>query len=131
MNIEEAVRKILADDAAIAALVGTRVMCGWLPQNPTYPCITIYPVSDDENPAVNDTRAKRYARLQIDVWSSTYAGAKTLIDLVVDTLHCKEFSLTGIDIGASSASTGGQYMYEDAVSIHRRSRDFGFWFIET
>jgi hypothetical protein len=131
MNIEEAVRKILADDATIAALTGTRVMCGILPQSPTYPAITIQPVSEDENEAVNDTRAKRYARLQVDVWASSYAGAKTLADLVVVALHGKAHSLTGIEIGASSAVIGGMYMFEDSVKVHRRSRDFGFWFIET
>jgi hypothetical protein len=131
VNIEEAVRSILADDDSIKALVSTRVMCGWLPQGVIYPCVTIYPVSEDENEAVNDTRRKRYARLQIDVWAETYAGAKALADLVVDALHTETFSLTGIEIGASSALTGGQYMYADAVKMHRRSRDFGFWFVET
>jgi hypothetical protein len=131
MNIEEAVRSILASDSAIAALVDTRVMCGWLPQDPTYPAVTIFPVSEDENEAVNDTRAKRYARLQVDVWAPTYAGAKALADLVVDALHGQSHTLTGIEIGASSAITGGMYMYEDSVAVHRRSRDFGFWFIET
>jgi hypothetical protein len=131
MNVEEAVRKILADDADVAALVGTRVLCGILPQDPTYPALTIQPIVEDANTAVNDAKGLEYARLQVDAWATSYGGAKALIDAVKAALHGQTFSETGCRIGSAVALTGGGYMYEDSVKVHRRFRDFGLWYAET
>ena len=82
MNLESGVRYVLTDDTDVAALVGTRVYSGILPQNPTYPAVTIQPITEDDNNTLASRPALRWARLQIDAWAETYAGAKDLHDKV-------------------------------------------------
>ena len=131
MNLESGVRYVLTDDTDVAALVGTRVYSGILPQNPTYPAVTIQPITEDDNNTLASRPALRWARLQIDAWAETYAGAKDLHDKVRAALNGQSYSLTGVDLKSIVSQTGGQYFYEPSVEVHRRSRDYGFSYEES
>jgi hypothetical protein len=131
MNLESGVRYVLINDAGVLALVGTRVYSGILPQDPTYPAVTIQPITENDNNALASLPALRWARLQIDSWAETYAEAKDLHDKICVALNGQTYNPSGVRIGSIVAQTGGQYSYEPSVGVHRRTRDYGFWYDES
>jgi len=132
MNLESGVRYVLVNDVDVAALVSTRVYNGILPLNPTYPAVTIQPITEDDNNTLASLPALRWARLQIDAWAETYAGAKDLHDKIRAALNGQTYTPAGVRIGSIVAQTGGQYAYEPPpVGVHRRIRDYGFWYEES
>ena len=125
--VESGIRAVLVANATVAAIVGTRVYCGYLPQGVTYPCITIMPITQDDNVTLYTLPALKWARLQIDSWAATYAAMMTLHNAIFTALANQKFTPTGFDIRSIVPHPGGQYFYEDVIEKHRRTRDYGVW----
>lgn len=82
MSAETTLYGVLAADAGVTALAGTRIYPLLLPQEPTLPAITYQRISTT---AVH-TRSGNglaFVRLQLDCFAATYAGAKSLAAAVV------------------------------------------------
>jgi hypothetical protein len=126
--IEAALRAVLIANAGVTALVGTRVYVGILPQDPTYPALTIQPVGYNADNHLTDAGDLQWDRLQIDAWGETYAATHQLYKAAIDAINGNDFSGTGYRIGSVTVQVGGGYRYEESVKIHRRHFDVGIWF---
>jgi len=126
--IESKIRAILAATSAVSAIVGTRIYTGILPQSPTYPALTIQPISYNADNHLTAPGGLQWDRLQIDAWGSTYAATDALYQAVVAALNGKSFSGTGYRLGSVIVQVGGGYQFEDSVKVHRRHFDAGIWF---
>lgn len=76
--IEEAVRDRLLDDATVAALVGSRVYTGAMPQRPTFPLITLTKVDKLSDLALDGTVGPNQLRVQVDCWDDDVDGVRAL-----------------------------------------------------
>lgn len=88
MDVEDLVRAYLLADVGIASAVGNRIGPAPPPQGSTYPLITTQMVSNVQSPHLRQ-RGPGVAepRLQVDVWSVTNSGMKTLASLVQHRLQ--------------------------------------------
>ena len=73
MEVETAIRDRLAADAAVSAIVGTRVYRLKLPQNPTLPAVRVQRISRVEYEGHLRGRAARFrSRVQVDALANEY-----------------------------------------------------------
>lgn len=79
-TIQSAIRSILTSDTALAALVGTRIYPGELPDNPTYPAIR-YTILTSPRYEVNSV-----ARIQFSCFATTFDQSRTIGELVEQAL---------------------------------------------
>jgi hypothetical protein len=75
--IEQGLMTLLAGNAPIAALVGTRISWVVLPENSTLPALTFQNVGSISSPTF-ETRGMQRMRVQFDCWGATYLDAITL-----------------------------------------------------
>lgn len=68
MTIEQAIKNFLLTKTDITNLVGNRIYYSTLPQNPTYPAISFFRVSNIRQHDI-DSGSVYY---QFDVWTKTY-----------------------------------------------------------
>lgn len=80
MSVGYAIRTLALADTQIGNLVGTRWYPTPLPEKPTYPAITYQIVSENNVSSHQGNSNLAETRLQLNVWSSTYDGARTLKD---------------------------------------------------
>lgn len=125
--IEAKIRSILIANEAVGALISKRVYVGILPQKPTYPALTIQPITHNPDNDLAGPGDMQWDRLQIDAWGNTYAAAAELYKAVIDALNGKKFNGTGYTASIIVPPSGG-YGYEPSVGIHRRYFDIGVWF---
>lgn len=72
--IETALRTVLLADATVAALVGTRVYTGVMPQRPTFPLVTLKKIDKLSNLTLDDAVGPNTLRLQVDCWAQDGTG---------------------------------------------------------
>lgn len=75
-------RTILLADSTVSGLVGTRVYPHWLPQNPTYPAITLFRTDVDRSirsfcSGAVQTNAKVQSSFSVDCWDHSATGSPT------------------------------------------------------
>ncbi len=80
VEITRALRAFLLADATIAAAVGTRIYPQKLPQNVTYPAITILRVSTLRANVLHGAASLARPRYQIDCWTRETSGANAFTD---------------------------------------------------
>ncbi|RJS67924.1 hypothetical protein CW680_01110, partial [Candidatus Bathyarchaeota archaeon] len=51
IDVKETVRSILLNDPEVSSLVGSRVYVGWFERSFRLPCVTIYDVGENGEPA--------------------------------------------------------------------------------
>lgn len=126
--IEDKILAVLAADSTVTAITSTRLYVGILPQSPTYPAITIQPITYNPDNTVTGPGDLQWDRLQIDCWGETYASADALYRIAVEALNGKQFSGTGYRIGSCNVQIGGGYDYEESTRIYTRRFDIGVWY---
>jgi len=72
--IETALRTLLLADVAVAALVGTRVYSGVMPQNPTFPLITLKKIDKLSDVILDGTVGPNELRVMVDCWAKDGTG---------------------------------------------------------
>lgn len=114
-----AVRSILVANVAVAALVGTRVYPGILPQDPTYPAVVLN-VINAMDPVTHDGDAGLVdGMLQVDCYAETYAGMAGLYDAV-------KAALNGYSVGNVQGIflVRTRDLYDNDAPVYRRSADY-------
>ncbi len=80
--IEQSLRDHLVDTAAVAALIGTRIYPGRLPQDVTFPAVSYQRITGGEENTHSGAGPAR-ALVQIDCWSDdTYGEALSVAEAV-------------------------------------------------
>jgi hypothetical protein len=100
------IRAFVLGDAAIVAAVGTRVYPVKLPQNPTYPAMTIQRISGVDFPPLKGRASLARPRYQFDVWTkegvgSAFETVQTVGQLLRDRLEGRNVDL--LDASVSPA----------------------------
>lgn len=121
MTTIEAVRALLAADAAVIALVGTKLFANLAPQGTVAPYVVLRVISDVPENTLNGTSTGRLSaiRLQIDSYAKTYLAAAA----VAETVDAVVSALAGADLAAQRLT--GRDLFDDAAQLHCLSADFG------
>jgi hypothetical protein len=73
---------ILSNNAALTAVVGTRINPLRMPQETTFPAITLHVISNVAHMSKNGPSKSDFARVQIDSYGTTYQSAYSVAELV-------------------------------------------------
>lgn len=125
-ELEQALHDILAADANVAAVIGTRIYPDTLPPKALLPAVTYSRVSALRVSALAaDTGLVWPARMQISCW----AGSKlALLDLVTKVRHALQRLAPGIysavSIDAVFLAAEGPDLYEPDALLYQRPLDF-------
>lgn len=121
-------------DAAVTALIGSRMHPLLLPQNSTYPAASYQLISDSDEDTrthsdrVGDSRLTR-PRIQVDSWAKTYLEAKDLARKIKDAVAgfigtMGTLEVRGVWLDRMSDD------YEDDSETYRVSQDYVLWYTE-
>lgn len=133
-DIRPALRALLLDDGAVAALVGgQRVYPVQLEQGQTSPSLVYHRVTEVADYHMQGPSGLVQITLQLDAWATTQSGAVELADAAYDRLS----GFSGlIDLGlATPVQVHGIFMiagredYDDVSKLFRVSRDYAiaYW----
>ena len=125
-GIAPGIRLALLADGPVAAVVSTRIYFTMLPQEPTYPAITLELISGNPGNTLNSVPTLVWSRVRANCWGRTFAAANALALLVEAALNGKRITVTGLVI-CSVVADGMQSLYEPAVEAHFLSQDFRIW----
>lgn len=81
-TLEAGLYSRLTGDTDVSALVSTRVYPHVAPQGASLPYLTYYRVTTNRAPVMSGAVDLINPRIQVDVWASTYTGARDLADKV-------------------------------------------------
>lgn len=80
--MESALRNFIISDTAVAALVGSRMYPGRLPQAATFPAITYSTVSVVRGHNMQGPEGMPFTRLQLDMWGESFSDARAVAEAV-------------------------------------------------
>jgi hypothetical protein len=123
-DLQSALYRRLSSDTAVAALVGTRIYWTNVPQGAALPYIRLQTISDPRPQHLRGYQGSRVTRVQADVFSSSYAAARSASEAVI-TATALPATVEGVKFGRSSA-TGPRDFGEDVDGlghVHRLSTD--------
>lgn len=119
MSLPVTLRTKLTGDAGVAALVGTRVYWRNLPQEPTYPAITLETIGGDPDNTINATQVLHWARVRINAWGKTYGAAYELAAAIETALN-----MTTTTVLRSINALGKRDFYEEAIYAYYVTQDY-------
>jgi hypothetical protein len=130
--IETAIRGLLLADATVAALVGTRVYTGIMPQRPTFPLVVMTKVDKLSNVLMDGTVGPNTARVQVDCWADDVDEVRGLADAVNGSddqstrgpLHGFRGSREGLHIKLMELAVERATEYEPDTKLYRVSADY-------
>jgi hypothetical protein len=127
-------RKLMTDDAAVTAMVGTRIFPGLLPQRADFPAVVYGQISSERVSAMGQDTGTVRSIWQIDCYAKTYGSARELASKVRKSLQRKLGSVAIPSNGAKllqglfvEADTD---LFEDETQLHRVSTDYVIWYVE-
>lgn len=127
MSVEVALRSRLKADAAVAAIVATRIDWSVRPQRSAMPAIVLQVVSDVRPQTFKENTGTRETRVQIDCYALTRAQAISLRDAVINaissggTFFSVSFSRTFINNVIDRGEN------TDTGFVHRELIDASIW----
>jgi len=123
--IESAIRSILINDDTVKAIT-TRCYPVTIPQSPTYPLILYTKISGDRDHTLRGASGHAHPRFQIEAWSESYTGAKTLADAIRNALDDYTGTAAGTVIG-SCLIDSERDIYESEIEVYRVAQDYFVW----
>lgn len=116
MSIEAAIRTLLINDSALSAIISSRVYPEVLPQNPTFPAITIRIESDDPTNLLNNEQSSfMRSVLYVDSWAGTFTTADDMRVNVKRVLNSFQ--------GVSESKRINLIRYSDRVGLYEQGVD--------
>ena len=137
--MEEALRALLAADAAVAALVGARIYPVEIPQGADMPALVYTRISGPRDHAFSGPTGLAMARVQVDAYAdpaasaSAYASAKGLIRAVRQAVDGYRGASAGTEIGGIFSDDERDFREEGVSGVSRRARvsmDLICWYQE-
>jgi hypothetical protein len=138
-TVEVAVRRFLASQPTVTALVGQRIYQLILPQNPTLPAIRLQVISEPPNYHLRGKVDATRTRIQVDAYGSTtlvagsttdpYTVVNNVADAVDDVLVGNSgFTIDTVKVTAAFRVTRRAFFEAEELRVIRVSQDFDVWF---
>jgi len=134
LRLDQAIYRVLATNAGVTAIVGTRITAGVLPQTTTYPAIAYRLAGEDSIVSLDASNGLRSSTVRVFCCTkANYGAAASLAEAV--RLAMADFKGSVSD-GASPSSTvtiqgtfaaGLFEAYDDRTGTWQVIRDFDIW----
>lgn len=115
MTVESDFRAMLANDAGVSALVGTRVALNAVPPGSDYPCIVFTSQHQRELTLTNEIAADTVT-LDVQCWAENSADAQAVGDAVEDVIAAQDGMVVTARQTAFDAETG---VHAEAITVEQ------------
>jgi hypothetical protein len=132
MSAVKAIRALQLACAPVAALVGTRIYAGLVPEGATYPVLHIKEISRRER-LTTDLESKNVlvtARVQVTAIARSYAECKALLQAAKLGAGSHRGTVAGVSVDSVTRHPVGPDFYDEEVKTFEQSRDFMVVFTE-
>ncbi len=130
-SIDTALYTRLSGFANLAALVGTRIYPAPIPDNPTYPLITVQEISGIRGYVYGPNQdGSVRARFQMDSWAENSTGVRAVAEQVRLALSAYRGTSDTIVIDLITIDNE-QKLYDDDADLHRVIQDYIVHYRET
>lgn len=131
-DLRPALRAFLLADAAIAAVIGTRMYPGKLPQGMVLASIVYTLASDPGDYHHEGPSGLAHPRYQVDAWAPTLDAATSLANLIKSRLDGYSGAMgSGAALvnvqGVFRDASGGGEEFDDSAKLWRNRRDYLIW----
>ena len=134
-DIGKTLRLKLVSDAAVTALVGSRIYPLTLPQGVTLPAIRYQRITGNSDPHLGGTTGLAVATVQLDCVGTTYAGAEQVRDAVRESLEAYQGTVSGVKITSVRATNHSDFYdapaHANDVGLYQLMSDYEVFFTET
>lgn len=131
MRAEKAVAALLTADAGVAALVGTKVYGGSVPQNTVAPLVVFL---HGEGSPVDAQRANQVmpwsAQIEVLCVAATYTAMKALAEAVRLALAFQSGDIAGVQVLAITCANKGRDQYDPELQEHAQVLTFNVLYQE-
>ena len=125
--IDDALYTFLTGQSTITDLVSTRIYPDELPENPTYPAITVSAdqhFGDDDYDGDNGFAQSDYF---FDAWAYDRDDAKSIADALRTLFKGHQGMTGGIYVHRVHLQFGPICVFEDSVKAYRMTQTFAIW----
>lgn len=122
MSALKAFRKLLAQDPAVTAAVGTRIYPG-VSTSATYPQIVLTVVSTVPTQVLHEVSPLDQVRLQVSIYDTVYLNAIETGEMVRAAVDDFSGVVEGVRINRISFETGRE-VFEPGLEAHHNAIDF-------
>ena len=126
MRAEQVVYTLLTGNAAVAALVGTKIYPGLIPQNTAMPAVTYELVSGVEILPINAQAGGVIlrSRVQVSVLARTYTEVKNIQEAIRGALLFKSGLTAGVQVIAITRELIGSDERDDESGLYMQGVDY-------
>jgi hypothetical protein len=120
MDMQQALRQRLRDDAVVAGIVGNSVTWGG---RPSLPAVTLKVVGGDLAQTMKGLQSLQFVRVQVDCWAKADDQAQALVQAVIDACGPRQ-RVNGIYFRRASATHPRDLGEQTSAGyIHRKQTD--------
>lgn len=134
MAVEKAIRSLLVDDGAVAALVADRVYPVRRKQGSALPAVVYQQITGVRDHTFAGPSGFVASRFQITCWAETYSGADVLADAVRPVLDGYAGTIESVVIQAihlhDEADMPALVPDNEELNFHGKRLDFMVWYDE-
>ena len=127
-DVGKAIRTRLLSVSAVTNLVSTRIYPLTLPQGVTMPAVRYQRISGNSDPHIGGTTGTATARLQFDIFATTYAAAESLRDAIREAIDQYTGTSSGVVIHSCNATNHldlfDEPVHGDAVGLYQMVSDY-------
>lgn len=127
--IEAALYALLAADAGVSALVGTRIYPAVIPEGTTGDAVRYQLISDVPYPVMGQNSGLAKARIQVEAQAATYAAAATLRDALRTALTRFRGATGGVTV-QDVFRESGLALYDDTAQRYVLTDDYLLMYLE-
>ncbi|MBL4702090.1 MAG: DUF3168 domain-containing protein [Phycisphaeraceae bacterium] len=126
MILEEGIFSHLSGNAAVSALVASRIHPVTLPQSVTFPALSYRRISGQRVNHLAGSSGLQHPRIQMSAWSKTYSQAKNITENVRLSLEGFRGTMGTIQVDGV-VFLGDHDLYEDETELYHIASDFEIW----
>lgn len=126
MNAEKLVYALLSGDAALAAIVSTRIYPSELPQNVATPAVVYRLVDSVDRPTISGDGGAQLvqARVSVVAIATDYSTVKAINEAVKDAMRYRHGTIAGIEVATITRDIVGPDIFDSEVERHEQGVDY-------
>lgn len=133
-NIKVALRTYLLSQSKVTQLVGDRIYATVIPQNATYPCVSVSTVSEATVKQMSGySSGLADARIQLDCWAENEDAAFQVADLIRNYLDGYSGTVANIQLDSVTYIDKNETVEPQGdgsdIPISRISVDYRIWYV--
>lgn len=118
------IKKVLTENAAVSALIGSAVYPVRVPQSKPFPAVTYQIISTTPSRCKGGVSKSDKIRVQLNIFSEKYEQMEAVAAAVREVLDGLKDTVLGIEFRATYESETD--LHEDAAKVYHKATDYTF-----